>query len=96
VHNTPLTKLRRAAPGSLTLADLRAFFARKRYPRALPTLSSFERGVYKDPPRRFLEVYAEAIGLKDHVGRVEDALRETQRLRARAAGPFVERRVNAA
>lgn len=96
MHNTPLTKLRRAAPGSLTLAALRAFFARKRYPRALPTLSSFERGVYKDPPRRFIEVYAEAIGLKDRVDLVVAALRETHRLRERAAGPFVQRRGKAA
>lgn len=91
MHNTPLTKLRRAAPGSLTLADIRAFFARRRYPRALQTLSSFERGVYKESPRRFIELYAEAIGLKDHVERVEAALAETQRLRARAAGPFAQR-----
>lgn len=96
MHNTPLTKLRRAAPGSLTLEDLRRFFARRRYPRALPTLSSFERGVYKAPPQRFIELWAEAVGLKDHVDVVIAALRETQRLRARAAGPFVRRRANAA
>lgn len=88
--NTPLTKLRRAAPGSLTLSALQAFFARRRYPRALPTLSSFERGVYKQPPRRFIELYAQAIGLGDRVDIVVAALRETQSLRARAAGPFVE------
>lgn len=96
MHNTPLTKLRRAAPGSLTLADLRSFFARRRYPRALPTLSSFERGVYKAPPQRFIELWAEAVGLKDQVERVVAALQATHRMRKRAAGPFVQRRGKAA
>ena len=89
--NTPLTKLRKAAPGSLTLSAVQAHFSRRRYPRAVQTLSSFERGVYKQPPRRFIELYAEAIGLGERVDLVVSALEETQRLRARAAGPFVQR-----
>ena len=91
VLNTPLTKLRKSAPGSLTLAALAAHFARRRFPRALQTLSSFERGVYKEPPRRFIELYAEAIGLGDRVDLVVAALEETQRMRDRATGPFVQR-----
>lgn len=82
--NTELTKLRKRAAGSLTLADVAAFFARRRYPRRLSTISEFERGRFKDPPARFIALYAEAVGVT--VQQVEDALRSAQRSRARSGG----------
>jgi integrase len=83
--NTELTKLRKRAPGSLTLPDVAAFFARRRYPRSSTTIGEFERGRFKDPDARFIALYAEAIGMS--VRAVEDALRRTQRARA----PFPRR-----
>jgi hypothetical protein len=74
---TPLTKLRKGAPGSLTLDDVAAFFAKKRHPRHRTTISAFEHGRIATPDDRFLEVYAKALGCT--VADVERALRATLR-----------------
>lgn len=74
---TPLTKLRKGAPGSLTLDDVASFFARKRYPRHRTTISAFEHGRFATPDERFLKVYAQALGCS--VADVRKALRATQR-----------------
>lgn len=75
--NTPLTKLRKAAPGSLTAQKIEAFMRKKRFPRSFQTILNFERGQYKEPSPRFLELYAEAIS--QPLESVEDALRRTRR-----------------
>jgi len=84
--NTPLTQLRKAAPGSLTLAKLERILRQKGLPRALGSIGAFERGQYKNPPDAFLLVYAEAIGQSIHT--VRRALRLTQRQRESRSGPF--------
>lgn len=89
VLNTPLTRLRKDAPGGITLARVEAFFKRRRFPRGRTTISEFERGTFKEPPERFVELYAEAIG--STVSRVSDALARTQRQRASGTGPFGRR-----
>ncbi len=88
--NTPLTKLRKAAPGSLTLEKLEQGFARKGLPRDRRSVGAFERAQYKTPPELFIKVYAELIG--QSVTKVRAALRETQKLRGRGIGPFGGRR----
>lgn len=60
--HTPLTKLRKAAPGSLTVRDLARHFARRRFPRTNNAIGAFERGLVKNPPDQFVRLYAEAIG----------------------------------
>jgi hypothetical protein len=77
---TPLTKLRKGAPGSLTLDDVAAFFRRKRYPRHLATISAFEHGRFATTETRFLDLYAQAIGCP--VAEVERALKATRRKKA--------------
>lgn len=88
---TRLTELRKAAPGSLTGAKLEAFFRRRRFPRSFQTILNFERGQYKAPPHRFLELYSEAIG--QPVSVVRQALEQTLRAREAGRGPFAERMV---
>lgn len=83
---TPLTRLRKAAPGSLTAASIAAFFRKKSFPRDVRTIGDFERGRYLKPPDRFIELYAEAIGVP--VSRVRTALRRTQKMREEKSGPF--------
>ena len=83
---TPLTRMRKAAPGSLTAASIAAYFRRKSFPRDVRTIGDFERGRYLKPPERFIELYAEAIGAP--VARVRAALARTQKMRAEKSGPF--------
>jgi hypothetical protein len=89
--NTPLTKLRKNAPGSLTAAKLAAYLKRRRFPRDVRTIGAFERGQFKKPSERFLELYAEAI--EQPIESVREALMRTLRMRERAAGPFDAERV---
>jgi hypothetical protein len=84
--NTPLTKLRKDAPGSLTAAKVAAYLKRRRFPRDARTVGAFERGQFKNPPERFLQLYAEAI--EQPIDVVREALTRTLRMRERAAGPF--------
>jgi len=86
VLNTPLTKLRKDAPGSLTAAKVAAFFRRRRYRRDLRTIGDFERAVYQSPPDRFFELYAECIGVP--VEDVRRAYARTRQMRERRVGPF--------
>ena len=89
--NTPVTKLRKAAPGSLTAAELAAYFKRKRYPRTRTAITAFELGVTQSAPERFLELYAEAVGQPVEV--VTEAHHRTVRMRERRSGPFAAQRV---
>ena len=86
VLNTPVTKLRKSAPGSLTAAKIAAFFARRRFPRDVTTIGAFERAVFRSPPDRFFELYAECVGQAESV--VRAAYSRTRKLRERRAGPF--------
>jgi hypothetical protein len=86
VLNTPVTKLRKAAPGSLTAAELAAYFKRKRYPRTRVAITAFELGATQNPPDRFLEIYAEGVG--QSVAVVREAHQRTVRMRERRSGPF--------
>jgi hypothetical protein len=88
---TPLAKLRKAAPGSLTAAKIVELMKRRGLQRSVPMVTAFERGQIKEPDERFVELYAEIIGQPLRVVR-EDLLR-TQRMRARGTGPFVDKRV---
>lgn len=83
---TPLTMLRKAAPGSITLSDISKFFEKRRYPRKTVSIGAFERGQIKEPPQRFIELWAEAVG--QDVATVVAALRKTQRARETKSGPF--------
>ena len=87
--NTPLTQLRKAAPGSLTLEKLEKGFRAKGLPRDQRTIGAFERGQYKTPSDEFIRVYADLIG--QSVRKVCLALGETHRLRTKGAGPFGRR-----
>lgn len=87
--NTPLTVMRKAAPGSLTAAKVAAFMARRGLQRSVDTISDFERGKYLEPPERFIELYSQAIG--QPVARVRAALRRTQKMRQEKQGPFKAR-----
>ena len=89
--STPLTRLRKEAPGSLTAASISAYFSKRHYPRDVNTIGDFERGKYLVPPDRFVELYAEAIG--QSVKKVRAALALTQRMRAKKSGPFAPKRV---
>jgi len=84
--NTPLTRLRKAAPGSLTLEKLEQGFSKKGLPRDRRSIGAFERGQNKTPPEAFIKVYAALIG--QPVTKVAAALRETHKLRGRGIGPF--------
>ena len=84
--NTPLTEMRKQAPGSLTGAKIAAFMKKKGYPRSANTIGDFERGVYQDVADRFIELYSQAIGRP--VAEVRDALARTIRMRQRRQGPF--------
>ena len=79
-------KLRKDAPGSITAAKVAAYFKRKRFPRARNTISVFEAGTFRNPPDRFVALYAEAIG--QSLAQVRQALTRTQRMRERGEGPF--------
>lgn len=87
---TPLTVLRKAAPGSLTLSDISKFFEKRRFPRTRISIGAFERGQIKEPPQRFIELWAEAVG--QDVATVVAALRKTQRARETQSGPFAKRK----
>jgi hypothetical protein len=86
VLNTPVLKLRKKAPGSLTAADVAAYMKRKRYPRTRVAVSAFESGQIKNPPDRFVDLYSECIGQPAAV--VRDAHRKTVRMREYRTGPF--------
>ena len=84
--NTPLTRLRKDAPGSLTAAKVSAFFKKRRYPRDRRTIDAFERGSFQAPRDRFFELYAEFIGAPVEV--VRRAYARTRQMRERGTGPF--------
>lgn len=84
--NTPLTRLRKSRPVRITLHDVEAFFARRRYPRGWRGIGAFERGAYKKPPDRFVELYAACLGVA--IRTVEIAHRQTREQRERGVGPF--------
>lgn len=84
--NTPLTDLRRRAPRLLTHAALVAYFARRGLERKIGIFGAFERGQIKNPPARFVQLWAEAVGAD--VETVRAALAKTQRQRKRGTGPF--------
>lgn len=83
--NSPLTKLRKAAPGSLVVNDLVERFKRRRYPRTDAAIGAFERGFVRAPEERFFKVYAAAIGAT--VQAVKRAHRATLRWRQRQDPP---------
>lgn len=86
--NTPVTKLRKDAPGTLTAAKVAEFFRRRRYPRDERTVGAFERAAFKSPPARFIELYAECIGRT--ASEVRAAYDRTRRMRERQTGPFAQ------
>jgi len=86
VLNTPLSELRRRAPKPLTHAALVAYFDRRGLPRKIGIFGAFERGQIKNPPARFVQLWAAAVG--SDVEAVLEALRRTQRMRERGTGPF--------
>jgi hypothetical protein len=86
VLNTPVAKLRKDAPGSLTAAKVAEFFRRRRYPRDRRTIDAFERASFITPPDRFFELYAEAVGVP--VERLRAAYARTRQMRERRIGPF--------
>lgn len=79
--NSPLTQLRKRAPGSLVVNDLVRYFRRARYPRTDAAIGSFERGFVRHPEERWFEVYAAAVGAT--VDQVKAAHRATLRWRSR-------------
>jgi len=91
VLNTPLTKLRKDAPGSITAAKVAAFFKKRRYPRDVRRIGDFERAEILSPPDRFFELYAECIG--QSVEAVRSAYARTRQLRERRSGPFATQSV---
>ena len=82
---TPLRRMRKDAPGSITLEQLVAVFERKRYPRSLAALSAFERGEVREPEDRFLKIWADAVGAS--VESVRKALRRTPERKQRRSLP---------
>jgi hypothetical protein len=86
VLNTPVTKLRKDAPGSLTAASVAEFMRRRGYPRDTRTIGDFERAVYQNPPDRMFELFAECVGVS--VTRLRLAYARTRRMRERKIGPF--------
>lgn len=84
--NTPVAMLRKEAPGSLTAARVAEFFRRRRFPRDRRTIDAFERGSFKSPDERFIELYAECVGAT--VAAVRAAYARTRRMRERRTGPF--------
>lgn len=88
--NTPLSELR---PRRVTHAALVAFFKKRGFPRTIGVFGNFDRGEISEPSERFLALWAEAVGVD--VPTVVSALRRTQQLRARKAGPFAARKASA-
>ena len=86
MRNTPHNELRRRAPKHLTHSALVAFFAKHGLPRKAGLFSAFELGIIKNPPERFLELWARAVG--SDVETVLAALRKTQNQRKQKTGPF--------
>lgn len=74
---SPVIKLRKAAPGSLTAKDVAEYCTKKRYPRTEQAIGDFERGKVLNPDDRLLELYAQAIG--STVEAVRRAQREASR-----------------
>jgi len=60
--NTPLTQLRRDAPGSITQADVSAFMKERGLDLETITIGDFERGKYQPADPRFIPLYAKRIG----------------------------------
>ena len=88
--NTPLSDL---CPRRVTHAALVAFFKKRGYPRTIGVFGNFVRGEIKEPSERFLELWAEAVGVD--VPTVVSALRRTQRMRSQRTGPFAAPKVSA-
>jgi hypothetical protein len=86
--NTPVMQLRKQAPGSLTTAKVAECLRKNRLPCSRDTVGDFERGEYRSPPDRFLELYAECIGQSPKA--VEAAWRKTRLMREKKTGPFRE------
>lgn len=84
--HTPLSELRRSAPRPLTHAKVQAFFAKHGLVRKIGIFGAFERGQIKNPPARFVELWAKAVG--SDINAVTMALRKTQRQRENSTGPF--------
>ena len=84
--NTPLQKLRKEAPGSLTAAKIVKLLGRRGFKRALTTVTAYERAQIEAVDPRFEELYAEIIGQPLEV--VRSAHRRTLRMRQRGLGPF--------
>ena len=74
---SPLIKLRKAAPGSLTAKDVAEYCTKKRFPRSEQAIGDFERGKVLKPEERLLELYAQAIGT------TLEAVRRAQRAASR-------------
>lgn len=85
--NTPLSELR---PRRVTHAALVAFFKKRGYPRTIGVFGNFDRGEIQEPSERFLQLWAEAVGVD--IPTVVSALRRTQRMRSRGTGPFAARK----
>jgi hypothetical protein len=90
VLKTPVTRLRKDAPGSLTAADVAAYFSRHGYPLKPGTISAFERAQFKTPPDRMFILYARAIGRSTK--EIRAAYAATLRMKARKTGPFAFRK----
>jgi hypothetical protein len=73
--NSPLTRLRKESPGSITLHKLERFFTKKGFPRGNKAINAFELGRVKEPDDRFFRVYAECLGIGEEI--VRDAHRRT-------------------
>ena len=59
---TELVRLRKDARGSLTQADVTAYLARHGLRVSESTVGDFERGKYLPSDKRFVRLYAAAIG----------------------------------
>ncbi len=77
VPDSPLTSLRKAAPGSLTLGAIRERMTRFGCARSVPQLSRFENGLVDAPSGEFVRAYARAIGV--NAGKVERAFQRLRR-----------------
>ena len=83
---TPVTRLRKDAPGSLTAADVAAFMTKHGYPITANAIGNFERAEVLKPPARFVQLYAACTGRA--TDEVVGAHAATLRMRKRKTGPF--------
>jgi transcriptional regulator with XRE-family HTH domain len=83
---SPLTLLRKAQPGSLTLEEVARRMKRAGVVRYITGISKFERGEIITPEDDFLRAYAAALGVT--VGAVAREFARTARWRARYVRPL--------